>query len=123
MKRTRKKVFGFLGLVGVVAITFFAATLPVPETSATTTSVTDNLVVRVIDGGPEINIINIANNERTAIPEQTFTVQFANIGVMTVELKHTDMDGVTTHTETTTYDTQYARSQVDYQVNIIKPEE
>ena len=120
MKKTRKKVFGFLGLLGVVAVTFFAATLPVPETSATTTSVTDELVVRVVDGGPELKIVNIVNGELTPIPEQTFSVQFANIGVMTLELKHTDMDGVTDHVVTTYYDTTYTRSQLDYQINIIK---
>lgn len=120
MKRTRKKVFGFLGLLAVAATTFFAASLPVPETSATTTSVTDNIVVRVVDGGPEIGIINMTNGELTTVPSENFSVQFANIGVMTVTITHTDMDGVTDHTETALYDTGYARSQVDFNVNIIK---
>lgn len=119
MTRTRKKVFGFLGLLAVVATTFFAATLPGSETSATT-SVTDNIVVRVVDGGPEIGITNITNGELIAVPEQTFSVQYANIGVMEVTLTHTDMDGVTDHTETTYYDTGYSRGQIDFNVNIIK---
>ena len=121
MKRTRKKIFGFLGLLAVVAVTFFAATLPVPETSAaTTTSVTDQITVRVVDGRPGVKITNIVNGEVTTIPEQTFSVQFSAIGILTVELTHTDMDGVTTHSEVITHDTDYNPGQLDFDVNIIK---
>ena len=63
MKKTQKRIFGFFGLAFVVAMTFLAAMMPTPGASATTASVTDQLVVKVIneDGNPHVKIINPAD--------------------------------------------------------------
>lgn len=98
MRTTHKKVLGFLGLILVVATTVFAATLPSPGASAaTTTSVTDNITVRVVGAVPDINITGVENGGVTVSPSQSFGISYENIDTVTVTLQYTDEDG-TVHT-------------------------
>lgn len=75
MKKTQKRIFGFFGLAFVVAMTFLAAMMPTPGASATTTGVTDQLVVKVIneDGNPHVKIIS-PTDESVIFPD---SVEFA----------------------------------------------
>ncbi len=92
MKRHIKKAFGFFGLLLVVATTVFAATLPVPEATATTT-VTDTITVRVIGSVPNVSILGISNDEIITVPRQSFIVNYENVETLAVILEHKDVDG------------------------------
>ena len=94
MRKTHKKVLGLLGLVLVVATTVFAATLPGPEASAVTNSVTDTITVRVVGAVPDVNIKNIENGEVLVAPLKSFGIDYENVDTVTVTLQYTDKDGV-----------------------------
>ncbi|MDO5451699.1 MAG: hypothetical protein Q4F56_01265 [Candidatus Saccharibacteria bacterium] len=93
MKRKQKKVLGLFGLVMVVAMTFFAAALPGPETSAVAT-LTDTINVKVVGEDFYIKIIepeDKASNARTVI----------------VSLERTGEAGDTPETELATIDADF----------------
>ena len=119
MKKTQKKVLGLLGLVLVVAITVIAAVLPGPEASATA-SVTDTISVRVVGSVPNVTILGIDNGEIITSPNQTFTVEYENSNIVTVTLKHIDLDG-----ETHTYlldekEVDYYPGSETYNIHFVK---
>lgn len=92
MKKTKKRVFGLLGLVLVVATTIFAALLPGPETSALT-SVTDTISVRVVGSVPDVNITSPSNDSVFVIPNQNLSFTYENVGDVLVTIAYTDKDG------------------------------
>ena len=78
MKRRTKQVLGLSGLVGVFAMTAFAATIPAPGASATTNSVTDTIQVRVV--GTESDVTVKSNSpEQITEPSYSFTTSYDNM--------------------------------------------
>lgn len=94
MKRTHKRILGFLGLALVAGTTVFAASLPGPEASATT-SVTDTITVRVVGSSPDINVSSPTSGAEVVRPDQNIKLTYENVETVTVELEYTDVDGVT----------------------------
>lgn len=82
MKKTQKRIFGFFGLAVVVAMTFLAAIMPIPEASAADEGMVDQLVIRVIneDGNPHVKITNPTDG----------AVIFANSVDFTIDYNSTD---------------------------------
>ena len=116
MKKTHKKVFGFLGLLSVAAVTAVAAFLPTPSTQATTTTVTDTISVKVVGTTPSVDIEGIDNGEIITAPTQTFTIYYENVDKVTVDLQHTDLGGATTYYTLDTIDASYDAGARDYVV-------
>ena len=77
MKKTPKKVLGFLGLAFVAAMTIFAAALPNPEALAASSSMTDTIIVRVIAGTPDVNIIKPSSGSVFVGPEHVVSFDFS----------------------------------------------
>ncbi len=96
MKKTRKRCLGLFGLASVVAMTAIAANTPLPEASATSSTVTDTITVRVVGSVPDIGIHGIVNNAVYTNLEHDFTVDYENVQTMTLSLEYTDSDGNTT---------------------------
>lgn len=92
MKKTHKRILGFLGLSLVVVTTFVAAAMPSPETSATST-ITDVLRVRVVGSTPDVNIDGIINEKIYTDSSRPFTVSHENVETLTVSLRYTDLEG------------------------------
>ena len=76
MKKTPKKVLGFLGLGLVAVMTFFAAILPNPEALAAS-SVTDTITVRVLAGSPDVNIDSPKSGSIFVSPNQSIAFDFS----------------------------------------------
>ncbi|MBO7131954.1 hypothetical protein J6V85_01655 [Candidatus Saccharibacteria bacterium] len=76
MKKTQKKVLGFLGLALVATMTIFAAVLPNPEALAAS-SVTDTIVVRVLAGSPDVNIDKPSSGSAFVTPTQTINFDYS----------------------------------------------
>lgn len=93
MKKTQKKVLGFLGLALVTAVTIFAAFLPGPEASAMN-SVTDVINIRVISRTPSAEITKPASGSIFVSPKQTIRVLYDYAKSLVVEIKNTDRDGI-----------------------------
>lgn len=115
MKKTHKQVLGVLGLVFVAAITIFAATLPVPSASATT-SVMDTIQVRVVGSVPSVEIVGIDNGEATSSPVQDFSVRYENSELVTVSLSYTDMDGVVHEYSIGTIDADFTAGETNFSI-------
>jgi len=92
MKKTQKRVLGFLGLSLVVAITCVAAVIPSPGTAATST-ITDVIKVRVVGSTPNVDINNIENEKIYTDPARYFTVDHENVETLSVNLRYTDVNG------------------------------
>lgn len=91
MKRVQKNILGISGLAIVAAMTAFAAILPAPEVSATT-SLTDTLTVRVVEAVPNVDISTTAQKVVTEeVYPYDLTYEFAQ-SVYTM-LEYTDADG------------------------------
>lgn len=120
MKKTQKRVLGFLGLASVVAVTAVAAYLPGPEASATT-SVTDTITVRVVGSVPNVTITSIDNGEVITTPRQNFAVNYENVEKLTVKLTHIDLDGnETTYVLDNDRDVDYQPGTEVYNINFVK---
>lgn len=76
MKKTQKKVLGFLGLALVATMTIFAAILPNPEALAAS-SVTDTIVVRVLAGSPDVNIDKPSSGAIVVSPTQIVSFDYS----------------------------------------------
>lgn len=96
MKKTHKRVLGLLGILVVTAITALAAFLPVPATQATTTTVVDQINVRVVGTEVEATITEPESGSQFVNPNQTIAYQYANVKYITLTLVHTDASGTTT---------------------------
>lgn len=88
MKKTPKKILGFLGLAFVAAMTIFAATSPNPGASAAS-SVVDTVVVRVLAGSPDVNITSPKSGSVFVSPNQTISFDFSKSDdvIVTMEKK------------------------------------
>lgn len=118
MKKTHKKIAGFLGLLTVAAVTAVAIMLPAPATQATT-SVTDTIQVRVVTEAPDVNILNISDGEVVVLPEKTFDVYYNNVGTATLELVYTDLNGVVSEPyPLDNFSPDYDETQRTYTVNL-----
>ena len=98
MKRTQKRVLGLLGLVLVAAMTIVAAFMPSPTASATT-SVTDTIMVRVLDEVPSVEITSPLAGELVSSLNEPITVSYTNTKNFTITVTYVDENGVE-HTET-----------------------
>lgn len=93
MKRAHKTIVGVFGLVLVVAMTFFAANIKIPETSAVS-STADSIVVRVVGSIPKINFVQPGKNIATTEPNQSFKIDYSNVESIELTLVYTNKDGV-----------------------------
>ena len=89
MKKTKKQLYGFAGLLLVTAMTAFAAALPNPEAEAVS-SVTDNIVVRVIASTPHVDTTNPKNNSVFVNPNQTISYNYEKVDTVTVDVEYRD---------------------------------
>lgn len=121
MKRTHKKIFGFCGLLLVVAMTVFAAFLPGPNTKAAddVTSVTDTIKVRVVGSVPRVDIIGINNGEVITVPRQSFTMDYENSHTVKLTLRHTDLDGNVQEKTLDIIDADYYAGSETYNIRFI----
>ncbi len=120
MKKTHKKIVGFLGLLTVVAITAVAILMPAPQTQATTTSVTDTITVRVVNNVPNVDILGINNGEVIVTPDQSFTAQWQNVKTLTASLKHTDLSGDVQYYTLDVVDTDFYDGEEEYIIHFVK---
>ena len=119
MNKTHKKILGFLGLFLVIAATIFAAFLPGPATSATS-SVTDTITVRVVGAVPRVDFSNAEMGKVYTTPNQSFSFSYENVATATVTIRYTDVNGVT-HTYTLNddpYDLDYNSGDIDFNLNL-----
>ena len=94
MKKARKKILGFVGLVLVVAMTVLAIMLPGAGTSALETNpVTDEVKVRVVGSTPLISLIYPEDSSVLVDPAQHFQFEYENIETTTTEIYYTDPEG------------------------------
>lgn len=120
MKKTHKKILGFLGILTVVAVTAFAIFLPAPETQATS-SVTDTITVRVVTEAPDVNISGFDNGEAIASPNQTFFAEFANVGTVHVMMNYEPFDGGPVGSyEIDTIDANWEPGKIQYNLHFIQ---
>lgn len=98
MKKTQKRILGFLGLAVVASTTAVAMTLPGPEASAVTTSVEDTIEVKVIGEEPHVSISGIDSGEVTTDATHDIAISYENIEYVTVEVEYKDKNNQT-HTE------------------------
>lgn len=100
MKKTRKKILGFVGLVLVAAMTVLAIMLPGADTSALETNpVTDEVKVRVVGSAPLVTFVYPEDGSVFVDPAQHFQFKYENIETTTTEIYYTDPEG-TEHTYT-----------------------
>lgn len=118
MKKTKKRVFGLLSLVLVVATTIFAAFLPGPEASALT-SVTDTISVRVVGSTPDINIISPSNNSVFVFPDQILSFNYENVGDVLATIKYTDKNGDTHNYNFVEFDANYDADTFSDELNLL----
>lgn len=98
MKRVHKRVFGFFGLVVVAVVTCIAIMLPSSGASATTSSVTDIITVRVVGDKPNVGIRGITNNAIYVNLDRNFAVDYEDVWQVTVSVEYTSLDDTTTKT-------------------------
>lgn len=113
MNKTKKRVFGLLGLAIVAAITVFAAFLPAPNAAAADASTV--LRVRVIGDIPDVTItdgpVSVVPQSPTPIVtdnEQSFTYINEKVGHIIVTLHYTDNDGNSSDYVLRDYDVDYS---------------
>ena len=107
MKRKQKKALGLFGLVMVIAMTFFAAALPGPETSAVAT-LTDTINVKVVGEDFYINIIEPDDKASFVGSNQTIVYDYANARTIIISLERTGEAGDTPETILDTIDADFA---------------
>jgi hypothetical protein len=90
MRKTHKKVLGFVGLGLVAATTAVAATLPSPIAAAAGT--TDTINVRVISANPDI-ILNIEEGDLVTDPTYKFSASYNGLLNIKATLVNYDADG------------------------------
>lgn len=77
MKKTKKKLLGFLGLIVVVVMTIFAHSIPTPGAGAVS-SITDTIIVHVYDKYPKITITAPENDEILIGPNHAVSYDWEN---------------------------------------------
>lgn len=97
MAKAKKRTIGFIGLIIVAIFTIFAAFIPNPAATATTTSnVNDSINVRVTSNSPNINITSPTNDTVFTTPHQTIEYDYDHIATAGYTLVYTDESGTTT---------------------------
>ena len=120
MKKAKKQCLGFFGLSLVVAMTMVAASLPTPGASATSSTITDTITVRVVGSVPDINIRGITNDAIYVTPERNFSVDYENVETMVVSLEYTDLEGNVTTTVLDESTPDYNAGTETYRIRLIK---
>lgn len=120
MKKAKKQCLGFFGLSLVVAMTMIAASLPTPGASATSSTITDTITVRVVGSVPDINIRGITNDAIYVTPERNFSVDYENVETMVVSLEYTDLEGNVTTTVLDESTPDYNAGTETYRIRLIK---
>ena len=96
MKRTKKRILGFLGLFLVAAVTTFAILMPAAQTSAVHgPSTVDTVQVRVVGAVPLVTFTEPESGVTFDTPEHRFSYDYENLTSGKVEVEYTDMKGVT----------------------------
>ena len=96
MKRTQKRIVGFLSLIAVIIITAVAIMMPAPTTQATS-GMTDHLTVRVISSEPSTPSITMhspTDGAEYVLPNQTINFDYTAVNHILVTIEYTDVDGV-----------------------------
>lgn len=93
MKKTKKRILGYSGLILLTAVTIYAAFLPNPNASAVS-SMTDSITVRVIGNAPSAEIITPASGETTVRSDWPIKIDYENTKSLDVVLEYTDRDGI-----------------------------
>ena len=93
MKKTQKRMLGFLSLVLVAAMTVFAALLPNPASAVDVTSVTDTISVTVLDDIPTISITSPASGSAVSSLDTPLTIKYYNMASYKLTIKHIREDG------------------------------
>ena len=93
MRKKQKRLLGLLGL-SVVAIMFgIAVGIPEQRALATTTSVVDQLTIRVTKESPDVSIISSADESVEISPSQNFTITYESVDNVTITIEYTDQNG------------------------------
>lgn len=115
MKRAHKRIVGLLGLVFVAAMTIFAAYLPGPDASATST-VTDTITVKVTDELPAVRIVEPDSGDSSTSLDGQIKIAYDNLSSYTLTLKYTKNDGTegTTTIATSTSPAPHGEETFDF---------
>lgn len=109
MKKTRKRILGFIGLMLVVAMTVWAVLLPDLGASALETNpITDEVNVRVVGSTPMITLTHPMNDSIFVDPAQYFQFDYENVETTTTKIYYTDSDGTEHMYTLDTEDPDYA---------------
>ncbi|MBQ9018607.1 hypothetical protein IJ117_02540 [Candidatus Saccharibacteria bacterium] len=103
MRRIQKNILGLSGLALVAGMTACAAIMPVPGASATTTSLTDTLVVKVVKDEPEVHLTTTAADTVTD-PNYPYAVDYNYASKVIIDLTYVDESGVTRTATIETFD-------------------
>ena len=117
MKKTQKKILGFLGLGLVVAVTAIAAALPMPGASATT-NVTDTISVRVVGEVAAVRITAPKSETVFIEPDQSIGINYENASEVKVALKYTDGKGVVKNYTLDEFDADYYYGEKTYNLDL-----
>lgn len=93
MKKTQKTIFKLFGLSAVVAMTSVALLIPSPGASAATSSVTDTITIRVLDGVPATRINSPFSGEAITALDQPIDLTYVNMDNYTISITFIDKDG------------------------------
>lgn len=93
MKKTQKTIFGFLGLLTVVAMTVIAAVIPSPGASAN--SMTDTINVRVVGSVTNVKFKKPSENTITTNDMISFAFDYENASSARLALSYTNKNGDT----------------------------
>lgn len=120
MKKTKKRVLGFLGLFLVAAITTFAALMPPLRTSAVgSASAQDQIKVRVVGAVPKVTFTRPASGSRFTEPDQTVSINYENVSDLVVMIEYKDAEGNTQSQQLDRIDNiDYHPGAKDYQLNL-----
>ena len=93
MKKTQKTIFGFLGLLTVVAMTVIATAIPSPGASAN--SMTDTINVRVVGSVTNVKFKKPSENTITTNDVISFAFDYENASSARLALSYTNKNGDT----------------------------
>lgn len=96
MKKTQKRILGLFSLFLVAAITSFAASLPMPEAQAApTTSVTDQITLRVLSTHTDVEITEPKGDPTFIHDNVKIAYNYENARTITISGEYTDASGTT----------------------------
>lgn len=121
MKRVHKNILGISGLVLVAGMTACAALIPSPEAAAVGSSVTDTLVVKVIENNPVVRLSSpLGNNAVITAPFYDYDISFNHVENIEVVLKYVDLNGnVHTYVDYKNTDANYQYFEESLQLDLV----